>query len=128
MDETMVRLGEEQVLKAGLPPMHLEITKVLGRLHFRHSYAQNILDHSVEVAHLMGLMAAELGLDVATAKRTGLLHDIGKALNHEIEGPHAVVGAALIKRYGEAEALVNGVVCAHNHLPAARRARNVDRP
>ena len=117
MDETIVRLGEEAVHKAGLPPMHLEITKLLGRLHFRHSYSQNILDHSVEVAHLMGLMAAELGLEVAPAKRAGLLHDLGKALNHEIEGPHAVVGADLIKRYGESEAVVNGVASHHNDVP-----------
>jgi ribonuclease Y len=117
MEETVVRLGEEAVAKAGLPPAHPEIVKLLGRLHFRHSYAQNILDHSVEVAHLMGLMAAELGLDVATAKRAGLLHDIGKAVNHEIEGPHAVVGADLIKRYGESEAVVNGVASHHNDIP-----------
>ena len=117
MDETIVRLGEEAVHKAGLAPMHLEITKLLGRLHFRHSYSQNILDHSVEVAHLMGLMAAELGLEVAPAKRAGLLHDLGKALNHEIEGPHAVVGADLIKRYGESDAVVNGVASHHNDVP-----------
>jgi ribonuclease Y len=117
MDETILRHGEEAVLKAGLPPMHLEITRLLGRLHFRHSFSQNILDHSVEVAHLMGLMAAELGLDIAPAKRAGLLHDIGKALNHEIEGPHAVVGADLIKRYGESDEVVNGVASHHNDVP-----------
>ena len=116
MEETVVRLGEEAVAKAGLPPMHAEIIKLLGRLHFRHSYAQNILDHSVEVAHLMGLMAAELGIDVAVAKRAGLLHDIGKAVGHEIEGPHALVGADLIKRYGEPEAVVNGVASHHNDV------------
>src|SRR4030095_4545748 len=112
-----LRLGEEAVHKAGLPPMHLDIVKVLGKLHFRHSYSQNILDHSVEVAHLMGLMAAELGIDVMSAKRAGLLHDIGKALNHEVEGPHAVVGAAFIKRCGESEPVVNGVASHHNDVP-----------
>ncbi len=117
MEETIVRLGDEAVAKAGLPPMHPEIVKLLGRLHFRHSYAQNILDHSVEVAHLMGLMAAELGVDVTQAKRAGLLHDIGKAVNHEIEGPHAVVGADIIKRYGETEPVVNGVASHHNDVP-----------
>ena len=117
MDEAIVRLGSEAVAKAGLPPMRPEIVTLLGRLHFRHSYSQNILDHSVEVAHLMGLMAAELGLEVATAKRAGLLHDIGKAVNHEIEGPHAVVGADLIKRHGESEAIVNGVASHHNDVP-----------
>src|SRR5207247_7796126 len=73
MDETVARLGEEAVARAGLPPMRPEITCILGRLRFRHSFSQNILDHSVEVAHLMGLMAAELGLDIASAKRAGLL-------------------------------------------------------
>jgi len=117
MEETITRLGEDAVTKAGLPPMHPEIVKLLGRLHFRHSYAQNILDHSVEVAHLMGLMAAELGIDIAAAKRAGLLHDIGKAVNHEVEGPHAVTGADLIKRYGESEEVVNGVASHHNDVP-----------
>jgi len=116
MDSTIVRLGEEALVKAGLPPMHPEIIKLLGRLHFRHSYSQNILDHSVEVAHLMGLLAAELGLDVPSAKRAGLLHDVGKAINHEVEGPHAVIGAELLKRYGESDAVVNGVASHHNDV------------
>jgi ribonuclease Y len=117
MEETIVRLGEEAVVRAGVGPLHLEISKLLGRLHFRHSYSQNILDHSVEVAHLMGLMASELGIDVRLAKRAGLLHDIGKAVNHEVEGPHAIVGAELIKRFGEPEAVVNGVASHHNDVP-----------
>ncbi len=117
MEETVTRLGEEAAHKAGLPPMHVEIVKLLGRLHFRHSYSQNVLDHSVEVAHLMGLMAAELGIDTSLAKRAGLLHDIGKAINHEVEGPHAVVGADFIKRHGESEAVVNGVASHHNDVP-----------
>jgi len=116
MDETIVRLGEEAVAKAGITPMNPEIVKVLGRLHFRHSFSQNILDHSVEVAHLMGLMAAEMGLDVTAAKRAGLLHDIGKAINHETEGPHALVGADFIKRHGETDAVVNGVASHHNDV------------
>jgi ribonuclease Y len=117
MGETIVRLGEDAVAKAGLPALHPEIVILLGRLHFRHSYSQNILDHSVEVAHLMGLLACELGVDVANAKRAGLLHDIGKAVNHEIEGPHALVGAELIKRYGEVDPVVNGVASHHNDVP-----------
>ncbi len=117
MDETIKRVGEEAVIKAGLPPLAPEIVKVLGRLHFRHSFSQNILDHSVEVAHLMGLMACELGLDVNAAKRAGLLHDIGKAVAHEMEGPHAVAGAELIKRHGESDAVVNGVASHHNDVP-----------
>ena len=116
MDESIIRLGEEAVVKAGLPPLHAEIVKLLGRLHFRRSYSQNILDHSVEVAQLMGLMAVELGVDANIAKRAGLLHDIGKALNHEVEGPHAVVGADFIKRHGESDAVVNGVASHHNDV------------
>jgi len=87
-------------------------------LKFRHSFSQNVLDHSVEVAHLMSLMAGELGLDIATAKRAGLLHDIGKAVNHEVEGSHALVGAEIVKRCGESEAVVNGVASHHNEVPA----------
>jgi ribonuclease Y len=117
MAETIQRLGEEAVHKAGLPPVDMEIVKLLGRLHFRHSFSQNILSHSVEVAHLMGLMAGELGLDMMSAKRAGLLHDIGKALTHEVEGPHAVVGAELLKRYGESETVVNAVASHHNDVP-----------
>lgn len=116
MEENVTRLGEDAVSRAGLPPMNPEIVKLLGRLHFRHSYAQNILDHSVEVSHLMALMAAELGVDIIAAKRAGLLHDIGKAVSHEMEGPHAVVGAELIKRHGESEAVVNGVASHHNDV------------
>jgi ribonuclease Y len=118
MDETITCFGEEAVTKAGLPPMCPEVVNLLGRLHFRHSYSQNILDHSIEVAHLVGLIAAELGLDVATAKRAGLLHDIGKAVNHEMEGPHALTGAELLKRCGESEAVVNAVASHHNDVPS----------
>lgn len=117
MDETIVRKGEEAVTRAGLPVMHPEITKLLGRLHYRQSFAQNLLDHSVEVAQLMALLAAELGVDVNLAKRAGLLHDIGKAVSHEIEGPHAVVGADIIRRHGECDAVINGVASHHNDVP-----------
>lgn len=117
MDETIIRKGEEAVARAGLPVMHPEISKLLGRLHYRQSFAQNLLDHSVEVAQLMALLAAELGVDVNLAKRAGLLHDIGKAVSHEIEGPHAVVGADIIRRHGECEEVVNGVASHHNDVP-----------
>jgi len=117
MDETINRLGEEAVHKTGLPPMRLEIVRLLGKLHFRRSYSQNVLSHSVEVAHLMGLMAAELGLDISTAKRAGLLHDIGKAMSHEVEGPHAVIGAEFISQLGESDEVVNGVASHHNDVP-----------
>ncbi len=117
MDETIVRSGEEAVQRVGLSPMHPEVVKMLGRLRFRHSFSQNILDHSVEVAHLMGLMAAEIGIDIASAKRAGLLHDIGKAMTHEVEGAHAIVGGDFVKRHGESELVVNGVASHHDEVP-----------
>lgn len=116
MEESIARLGEEAVHRANVPPLHPEIVKLLGRLHFRRSYSQNILNHSVEVAQLMGLMAAELGIDETVARRCGLLHDIGKALGHEIEGPHAVVGADFAKRHGEHEQVVNAIASHHNDV------------
>lgn len=113
MDDMIQRCGNEAIMKLGLTPMHPEIVKLLGRLHFRRSYAQNLLQHSVEVAQIMGLLAGELGVDVSTAKRAGLLHDIGKAMNHEVEGPHALVGADLLKRHGEPDDIVTGVASHH---------------
>ncbi len=117
MDETIVKNGEEAVFKVGLPQLHPEIVKLLGRLRFRHSFSQNVLDHSIEVAYLMGLMASEMGMDVQSAKRAGLLHDIGKAIDHEVEGSHAIIGADFIKRHGEAENIVNGVASHHGEVP-----------
>ncbi|MGI8966246.1 MAG: ribonuclease Y [Limisphaerales bacterium] len=116
MDETILRAGEEAVTKVGIAPPHLEIVKMLGRLHFRQSFSQNILNHSIEVAHLMGLLAGELGIEIAPAKRAGLLHDIGKAMDHEVEGPHAIIGAEFIKRYGETDAVVDGVASHHDEV------------
>ena len=119
MEDSVLRSGEDAVVRAGVAPMHPDILRLLGRLKFRHSYSQNVLDHSVEVAHLMSLMAGELGLDIETAKRSGLLHDIGKAVSHEIEGPHAIVGAEIAKRCGESEAVVNGIASHHGEVPHA---------
>jgi ribonuclease Y len=116
-DEAILRAGEEAIYKLGLPPMHIEIIKKLGALKFRHSFSQNILDHSIEVAQLMVLMAAELGVDLIAAKKAGLLHDIGKSMSHEIEGSHAIVGADFVKRHGEAEDVVNGVASHHDEVP-----------
>lgn len=118
IEEVVQRAGEEAVAKVGLAPLPYEVTKLLGRLRFRHSYTQNILQHSMEVAHLAGLMAAEMGVDVALAKRVGLLHDIGKAVNHEIEGPHAIVGAEILKHHGEPENVCNGVGSHHGEVQA----------
>ncbi len=117
MDQAIQRAGEEAIMKLGLAPMHGELIKLLGRLHFRHSFAQNILAHSVEVAQLMALLAAELRLEIATAKRAGLLHDIGKAVNHEVEGAHAIVGADIAKRYGESDEVVNAIASHHGEVP-----------
>jgi ribonucrease Y len=118
MEEAVFRSGEDAVVRAGVAPMHADLVKLLGRLKFRQSYSQNVLEHSIEVAALMSLMASELGLDVMTAKRAGLLHDVGKALNHEIEGPHAIVGAEIAKRCGESESVVNGIASHHGETPA----------
>lgn len=117
IEETVVHAGEDAVLKTGLSALHPELVRLLGRLHFRHSFSQNILKHSVEVAHLTGMMASELGLDVVAAKRAGLLHDVGKAVTHEVEGAHALVGADLIRRYGESEEVVNAVASHHDEAP-----------
>lgn len=117
MDGFILQTGENAVAKTGLPPMLPEINKMLGKLHFRHSYSQNVLHHSIEVAHLTGLMAAELGEDIHAAKRAGLLHDIGKAMSHEVEGSHALVGADFLKRLGEPADIVNAVASHHDEVP-----------
>ena len=116
IEETIARAGEDAVFKVGLPPIHPELSNLLGRLRFRYSFSQNVLDHSIEVAHLAGLIAAELGLDPALAKRAGLLHDIGKAVNHEVEGSHALVGADLVRRCGESPEVVEAVAAHHDEV------------
>lgn len=105
--------GEDAALRAGAINLHPELIQLLGKLKFRYSYGQNVLDHSLEVSHLMGLMAAELGLDIRLAKRIGLLHDMGKAVSHEIEGSHALIGRDLALRYGETPSVANGIGCHH---------------
>ena len=95
----------------------LKSPKHLGRLHFRNSFSQNVLNHSVEVAHLTGLMAIELGVDVTDAKKSGLLHDIGKAINHEMEGSHAIIGADYIRNHGEKDPVANAVAAHHDEVP-----------
>src|SRR5690606_4235323 len=102
--------------RIGALNMHPELIKLLGKLKFRYSFGQNVLDHSIEVSHLMGLMAAELNLDVDLAKRIGLLHDIGKAAPHEIKGTHALIGRDLALKFGESEAVANGIGCHHNEI------------
>lgn len=117
METFILKTGEEAVYKASLPPMNPEVVRVLGRLHFRHSFSQNVLQHSLEVAHLCGLMASELGDDPVMARRAGLLHDIGKAMSHELEGPHAIVGGDFLRRNGEGAAIVNAVASHHEEVP-----------
>ncbi len=108
--------GEDAALKAGAMNLHPELINLLGKLKFRFSYGQNILEHSLEVSYLMGIMAAELGLDVKLAKRIGLLHDFGKAVSHEIEGTHAIIGHDLSLRYGESKEVANGIGCHHGEM------------
>jgi ribonuclease Y len=117
MDDFILRAGTEAIYRAGLSPLSNEISRTLGKLRFRNSYSQNVLEHSVEVAHLCGLMAAELGEDIQSAKRSGLLHDIGKAMGQEFEGPHALVGADFLKREGETADIVNAVASHHDEVP-----------
>ncbi len=109
--------GEDAAFDAGVHGLHPELIKLLGKLKFRTSYAQNVLQHSVEVCFLCGIMAAELGLNVKHAKRAGLLHDIGKAVDHEAEGVHALIGADLVKRYGESPKVVHAVAAHHEDIP-----------
>ncbi len=118
IDEAILKTGEEAVYQLGLPPIHVELVKLLGKLRFRRSFSQNILNHSIEVGHLTGLLAAELGLDLTLARKAGLLHDIGKALSHELEGTHAAVGADIVRRHGETEDIVNAIASHHGEVPA----------
>ena len=104
IEEHIRQAGEQAVFEANCGKMHEELVKVLGRLRYRTSYGQNILKHSLECAHLAGIMASELGASVKTAKRAALLHDLGKAMTHEVEGSHAAISAQLAKRYGESQA------------------------
>jgi ribonuclease Y len=105
--------GEHAAMDVGVPGMHLELVKLVGRLKYRTSYGQNVLLHSIETAHLAGIMAAELGADVALSKEGGLLHDIGKAVDHEVDGPHAAIGADLAQRYGCSAQVINCIQAHH---------------
>lgn len=116
VEKQIRQYGEDAALRMGAMNMHPELITLLGKLKFRFSMGQNILDHSIEVGHLMGLMASELGLNVRLAKRIGLLHDIGKAVSHEVEGSHAIIGYDLAMKFGESREIANGIGCHHQEM------------
>ena len=117
VDRLCDRAAEEALVDVGITEIHPELARLLGRLRYRTSYGQNVLKHLVETAHIAGIMAAELSLDVPSMKRAAFLHDIGKALTHEVEGSHALIGADLARKYGESDDVVHAIEAHHNEVP-----------
>jgi ribonucrease Y len=117
VEHLCVRAGEDALVEVGISNVHPELVTVLGRLRYRTSYGQNVLKHLVETAHIAAIMAAELGLDPAPIKRGAFLHDIGKALTHEVEGSHALIGADLARKYGESDEVAHAIEAHHNEVP-----------
>jgi ribonuclease Y len=116
VEEHIMEAGEEALLETGIKNMNNDLVRTLGSLMYRYSYGQNALKHSLEVSHLSGIMAAELDLDEELARRAGLLHDLGKAVDHKIEGPHALIGADLAKRYNESPVVINAIASHHEDV------------
>lgn len=118
METTIKEEGEKSAFDIGVHGIHPELIRLMGKLKYRTSYAQNVLHHSIEVAFLCGSMAGELGLNIKDAKRIGFLHDVGKAVDHEVEGSHALIGAELAKKYGESQKVVNAIAAHHDEVKA----------
>ena len=116
VNATIKAEGERAVFETGVNGLHPEIIKLLGRMKYRTSYGQNVLNHSIEVAHISGLIASELGENIATAKRAGLLHDLGKSIDHEVEGSHVTIGAEIARRYKESNDVVHAIEAHHNDV------------